>query len=312
MQENYDVLIVTTAKDYQRLQRNYPRMIRYMPGRRIMFVGDEEVGKLVAESGLGEAAGYLPEDGILPFNAVHRVMQSALGREDVPRGVTGWYYQQFLKMQYSAECKDDYYLMWDGDTVPCKPFSMFSQESGLPYLDIKHEYHEEYFRTLEKLLPGMHKCIEQSFIAEHMLINREIMQNLIRDIEANEQIAGELFYEKILHAIPQERLVSNSFSEFETYGTYVAFRRPMAYKLRNWNSFRYAGEFLNPDTIDDEDYEWLGKSFSALSFEKGHTVRPDHQNLFDNKEYQSKLSARQMLEIAQEGVKDSYIEVWDD
>lgn len=183
-------------------------------------------------------------------------------------------------------------------------------ESGLPYLDLKHEYHEEYFRTLEKLLPGMHKCIEQSFISEHMLINREIMGNLIRDIEANGQIPGETFYEKIIHAIPPERLVSNSFSEFETYGTYVAFRRPMAYKLRSWNSFRYAGQFLDPSTIGDEDYEWLGKSFDALSFEKGHTVRSDHQNLFDNKEYQSKLSARQMLEIAQEEFKDSYIEVW--
>lgn len=75
-----------------------------------------------------------------------------------------------------------------------------------------------------------------------MLINREIMQNLIRDIEANAQIPGELFYEKIIHAIPPERLVSNSFSEFETYGTYVVFRRPMAYKLHNWNAFRYAGE----------------------------------------------------------------------
>lgn len=239
-------------------------------------MGNGEVGQLVAESGLGEQAGYLPEDDILPFDAVHKVMQKAFDRED----------------------------------MPCKPFPMFSQESGLPYLDLKHEYHEEYFRTLEKLLPGMHKCIEQSFISEHMLINREIMGNLIRDIEANGQIPGETFYEKIIHAIPPERLVSNSFSEFETYGTYVAFRRPMAYKLRSWNSFRYAGQFLDPSTIGDEDYEWLGKSFDALSFEKGHTVRSDHQNLFDNKEYQSKLSARQMLEIAQEEFKDSYIEVW--
>ena len=54
MQENYDVLIVTTAKDYLRLQCNYPRLIQNMPGRRLLFVGNEEVGRLVAESGLGE------------------------------------------------------------------------------------------------------------------------------------------------------------------------------------------------------------------------------------------------------------------
>lgn len=310
--QQHDVLIVTTAKDYLRLQCNYPRLIQNMPGRRLLFVGNEEVGKLVAESSLGERAGFLPEDEILPFDAVHSVMQELLSREDVPRGITGWYYQQFLKMQYSAQCEDAYYLMWDGDTVPCKPFSMFQAESGLPYLDLKHEYHEEYFRTLEKLLPGMHKCIQKSFIAEHMLFNCQIMQNLIRDIEANEQIPGKFFYEKILRAIDLKHLTSNSFSEFETYGTYVAFRHPMAYRLRDWHSFRYAGEFLDPHTIDDEDYEWLGRDFDALSFEKGHTVRPDHRNLFDNREYQSKLSARRMLEIAQEEFQGGNIEVWED
>ena len=37
-----------------------------------------------------------------------------------------------------------------------------------------------------------------------------------------------------------------------------------------------------------------------------------NKNLFDNKEYQKKLSARQMLEIAQEEFKEgSYLEVWE-
>ena len=34
----------------------------------------------------------------------------------------------------------------------------------------------------------------------------------------------------------------------------------------------------------------------------------NHKNLFDNKEYQSKLTAGQMLKIAQEEFKDGYIE----
>lgn len=44
------------------------------------------------------------------------------------------------------------------------------------------------------------------------------------------------------------------------------------------------------------DYDWLAKDFFAISFEKGHTVRPDLDNLFSNLVYQGKLSARQMLE----------------
>ena len=71
------------------------------------------------------------------------------------------------------------------------------------------------------------------------------------------------------------------------------------------------GLYFNPDTISDRDFEWLGRDFYAISFEKGHAIRKDHQNLFDNPKYQEKLSARRMLEIAQEEATEGYVEVWD-
>lgn len=314
-EQKYDAIIVVTAKDYERVQNQYHRLAANLPARRILFVGNEEVASLVEQSDLGEKVGFLNENRILPFDEVHAVMTRALetvlqGRE-LPRGITGWYYQQFLKMRYACMCEDAYYLAWDGDTVPCRSFSMF-HESQLPYLDVKGEYHEEYFITLAKLLPGMRKCIEKSFISEHMLINCDLMRQLIGEIEANSDIPGTAFWEKIIHAIDVEKLQSNSFSEFETYGTYVALRHPNAYRLRNWHSFRYGGVFFRLETISDDDYEWLGRDFFAISFEKGDFVREDQGNLFDNKKYQEKLSARQMLEIAQEEFGEgSYIEVWD-
>ena len=33
--------------------------------------------------------------------------------------------------------------------------------------------------------------------------------------------------------------------------------------------------------------------------------------MFDNKKYQEKLTARQMLEIAQQEFKEGYLEVWE-
>lgn len=314
--EQYDALIMVTAQDYGRVQRHYKRLVDNMPARRILFVGNEAVAALVRESGLGERVGFLHENDIIPFDAVHAVMkdvlQEVLGGQELPRGITGWYYQQFLKMQYAAQCKDAYYLVWDGDTVPCAPFSMFQEGSGKPYLDLKSEYHEPYFTVLSKLLPGMGKCIEKSFIAEHMLINCNIMRHLTAEIEANQSISGKTFWEKIIRSIDVPLLQANSFSEFETYGTYVAFRYPSVYSLRNWHSFRYGGTFFDPDTISDADYRWLGRDFFAISFEKGAVVREDQKNLFDNKKYQEKLTARQMLEIAQEEFKDGcYKEVWD-
>lgn len=267
------------------------------------------------KAGLGEKVSFLDEDDILSFSSVHEVMRDVLKEilqgQELPKGITGWYYQQFLKMQYAYICGDTYYLVWDGDTIPCKHFSMFHEDSDIPYFDMKREYHEEYFTTLSKLLPGLRKSIEKSFVSEHMLMNCEIMKTLIRDIEQNEEIPGNNFWEKILRAIGTEQIQESSFSEFETYGTYVCKHYPTSYRLRNWHSFRQGGQFFDPDTIANDDYDWLGKDFYAISFEKGHFVREDHKNLFDNKRYQEKLSARQMLEMAQMEFIEGYLETWD-
>ena len=182
----------------------------------------------------------------------------------------------------------------------------------MPYLDLKTEYHEEYFITMQKLLPGMQKCIRKSFIAEHMLIRTDIMKELIGSIEGNTTLNGKAFWEKIIHAIEPDKLMSNSFSEFETYGTFVAFKYRDTYRLRDWHSFRYGGEFFEMEKISEDDFRWLGKDFFAISFEKDHFVREDHRNLFDNKVYQEKLTARQMLEICQQEFGEgSYREIWE-
>lgn len=316
MSNLFDALIMTTEKDYLRLQNNYHKLADTIPAGKIFFVGNKDVGNLLSKAKLPSQIGYLDEENILSFDEVHAVMsehmKDLLNGIQLPRGITGWYYQQFLKMQYAKMCQNEYYLVWDGDTIPCKFFSMFNEQSGIPYLDVKHEFHQEYFTTLARLFPGMSKCIEPSFISEHMLINCKIMRQMIADIEGNDKLQGKNFWEKIIHAIEPEQIQESSFSEFETYGTYVCLKFPMAYRLREWHSFRLGGEFFDPDTITEEDYLWLGKDFDAISFEKGHFVRDDHKNLFDNKKYQSKLTAKQMLEIAQQEFKDGYIEIWKD
>ena len=316
MPQIFDTLIMVTPKDCLRLKNNYHRLAENLPVRRILFMGNEQVGELVKESGLGERVDFLNENDILSFSAVHEVvgdvLKELLAGQELPRGITGWYYQQFLKMQYAYRCKGSYYMVWDGDTIPCRKFTMFHEESGTPFLDLKKEYHEEYFTTLSRILPGMQKCIERSFISEHMLINCDIMKHLIADIEEKSGLPGRSFWEKIIRSIDADQIQRSSFSEFETYGTYVCMKYPDAYRIRNWYSFRQGGEFFDPDTITDEDYSWLGRDFYAISFEKGHYVREDHQNLFNNRKYQEKLSARRMLEIAQEEFKEGYLEVWDE
>lgn len=315
--KTYDAIVVVTPKDFKRVRENNERIIRNLPVRKVIFVGSSELGELVQDyqqSDYGSRVGFVNEDDLIPFSEVYSCMESAMadilqGRE-LPRGLVGWYYQQFLKMKYAAVCKDEYYMTWDGDTVPCKTFSMFD-EAGKPYFDMKCEYHEEYFITMGKILPGLGKVNDKSFISEHMLFNCGYMKELIKKIEERDDIKGKRFWEKILNAIRLEHIQENSFSEFETYGTYMSVNHPDVYTFRNWHSFRYGGYYFHPERMTDRDYEWLSKDFYAISFEKSHSVRFDHENLFDNPVYQSKLTARQMVEIAQEE-SEGYTEVWDE
>ena len=110
----------------------------------------------------------------------------------------GWYEQQFLKMAYSMICKKDYYLVWDVDTIPIKPFKMF--KNNHPFFDMKTEHHSPYFNTIEKLIPGLN-FRDKSYISEHMMIQTEFMKNLLVQIELNNKLPGKLFWEKILMSL---------------------------------------------------------------------------------------------------------------
>lgn len=316
--KEYDVLVIVTPQDFQRTIYGRKRLIECLPVRRVIFVGNNELGCLIKEENLGDKVRFLNENDLIRFDSVYSVVEDVMsdflkGRK-LPRGVVGWYYQQFLKMEYARHCTDEYYLVWDGDTVPTKELTMFAEDRVTPFLDVKQEYHAEYFDTLYKILPGFKKVIGPSFISEHMLINCEIMKAMLDDIENDYMITRKVcevqFYEAIIRRINAEKMQDASFSEFETYGTYVALKYPGKYRLREWHSFRLGAEFFHPEAMSESDYEWLAKDFQAISFEKNQSVREDHENLFNNKEYQGKISARKMLEIAQEEFTEGYKEEW--
>lgn len=312
MSEKFDAIIVTTAADYKRVRCNYKRIVDLMPADKLIFVGNSEVGELVASEPFADRLAFINENDILPFDDVHKIVKEILGRDDVPRGVTGWYYQQFLKMKYAEISEHDYYMSWDGDTVPTKAFSMFDEVSGKPYFDLKYEYHKEYFETMNRLFPGMGKVIRKSFISEHMLFKKEYMLDFMSVIERNGQSEGSTFYEKILKAIKPGDLLSSSYSEFETYGTFVALKHTDAYKLRDWHSVRYGSIYFIPDKMTEDDFEWLSHDFDAVSFEKNQDYNPGIAALFTAPQYRNTLTARQIVEAIQESSSEGMEEVWED
>ncbi|MCR5735199.1 MAG: HAD-IIIC family phosphatase, partial [Lachnospiraceae bacterium] len=89
---DFDVLIVITPDDYDRVKRNYKNIAKYMPGRNIIFIGSDKVGQKVKDDAVSERFKFINENDILPFSDVEAVLKDILKLDDIPRGMTGWYY----------------------------------------------------------------------------------------------------------------------------------------------------------------------------------------------------------------------------
>ena len=173
-------------------------------------------------------------------------------------------------MQFARFTNDDYYLIWDSDTIPLKPVKLFD-DNNRPFFDMKTEYHVPYFETINRIFPDIRKTAKGSFISEHMIIKAEYMRELIDETASSSDLEGANFQEKIINAIDAKDLAGSGFSEFETYGSYVMVRHPKAYSLREWHSLRSGRRFYSDlSAIDEENRRWLSQKYDALSLEKWH------------------------------------------
>jgi hypothetical protein len=138
-----------------------------------------------------------------------------------PKGA-GWYFQQFLKYAFERVSNDeDYFLIWDADTVLLRPISLFT-EAGLPLYTRATENHRPYFETFEALF-GEPAPREFSFISQHQLIHKATLREMLAEIEARHP-ASQNWAWAIMDNLRGEG--SNRFSEYETYGHYVKLRYP--------------------------------------------------------------------------------------
>ncbi|MDR2342473.1 MAG: hypothetical protein LBD84_05490 [Campylobacteraceae bacterium] len=137
---------------------------------------------------------------------------------------------------------------------------------------MKSEHHVPYFKTINTLFDGViFKLTNKSFIAEHMMIDKDIMVEIIERIEKNKKISGNKFYEKILYAIDRNEIIGSGFSEFETYGNYVLKYYPEKYRLRELRMLREGSYFINKKDINNNVLNWIAKSYDTVSFEDHET-----------------------------------------
>ena len=179
-----------------------------------------------------------------------------------------WYFQQFLKMAYYNISKNNYYLIWDSDTLLLNNITFFNPINNKPYFTMKNEYHKPYFDTL-KIILGLDKKSQKSFISEHMMINKNIMKEIINKIESNKFLKGNTFFEKIINSINQNKSEESPFrfSEFESYGTYIYQYYRNKYEYRSLRSCRKGFSYIGLN-LKKEILNWVSRSFDTISFEK--------------------------------------------
>jgi hypothetical protein len=157
-------------------------------------------------------------------------------------GRSGWYFQQFLKLSYALRGNVmNYYLSLDVDTIPLRPIKFFDKD-GKTLLTKKSEFHSPYFQTIKKLL-ALDRQVNFSFIAEHMMFNRDIVIELISKIINNNELSAQTLVERIFASLPDESL-SHGFSEFETYGTFALNKYPQAIGINQILSIRNGSDYF--------------------------------------------------------------------
>lgn len=262
---NYDIVIPLLDVDLYSFLCSYPYIIQNLPCKKIVLIGNKDVcGKI---RGL-DKVDFIDENLLLEGLSLDKVKELKKELSGNTKRA-GWYFQQFLKIGYARICKDEYYLIWDGDTIPVNKIDFFTSD-GHPYLSyrdyVKNDKCFDYCQN--NLLPhqALKKKVHRSYIAEHMLINVSVMNEFLDFLESNTEVKGNVFYEKIMHCVPLRYINLSGFSEFEAYAAYLLKYHPSLYVERRWKNLRNAKTYIGSNPRD-RDIAWVKNEFDVISIE---------------------------------------------
>lgn len=183
-----------------------------------------------------------------------------------PKGA-GWYFQQFLKYAFvEVSNNDEYFLIWDADTVLLKPIEFFNSE-GKPIYTKASEHHRPYFQTFETLFDSPANR-EFSFISQHQIIHKGILRQMLSEIQQRNPTATNWAW-AIMNNLQGQG--SNLFSEYETYGHYLKLRHPDGFAARDlpWTRDGAAMAGYPPSA---PKLEIISKEFAFAAFEANYST----------------------------------------
>lgn len=258
---NVDVVIMVTKKDLNILKISVPYIEKYIQPTNIVCVGNCCLKNEIEDMGC-----IFNDENLIIEGLNYKCISELIIKRGGSAKRTGWYFQQFLKMAYSTVCKNEFYIVWDADTIPLQKLDYFKNDKFL--FMTKKEYHAPYFFTISKLFNNNVKRINKdtSFIAENMVIDKILMQEMISKIEANKSISGDRFFEIIINAIELDALSKSGFSEFETFGNYVTTYHMEKVELIRRKALRI-GAYICGYHPSTEQLSWLSQYYEIVSIE---------------------------------------------
>jgi Family of unknown function (DUF6492) len=255
-----DVVTACLPRDLHLLRLAAARLPRFLAVRKIHVCAPRREF-MRFRSVLGSDVELLDEDELIPGFRLEKLRTLAL--TGFPRGA-GWYFQQMLKCGFALlGAPDESYLIWDADTVPFRRIELFD-DAGRACFTRADEKHPPYFENYERLL-GRVPAPPCSFIAQHMVVRKAFMREMLAEIER--RIEGDDSWAwKIMRTLRGAH--SNLFSEYEFYGNYVLAEHPGDVVMRHL-SWTRDGVRLASFHPTEADLERLSLQFDFVSFESG-------------------------------------------
>jgi hypothetical protein len=258
-----DIVSAAQAVDLNVLQLAFAALKKHVAfGRLHVFTAQRNLRHF--RRVLGPEVDLIDEDTFIP--GMNLKALRALPLPGFPQGA-GWYFQQLLKLQFCfSQPEDDYYLIWDADTVPLRPLEFFD-EKGAMLFTVADECHLPYFATYRKLL-GEEPRREFSFISQYIPVRKSIVREMLGKIDHH--FSGkEDWAWKIMRNLEGAHV--NLFSEYEMLGHYVKnhYAEQAVFRRLPWlrTGTRAVGGIPSA-----KDLERLGDEYAFAAFEASERV----------------------------------------
>lgn len=266
----YDVATCVGEKHIDVAIKSIRSLLLFSDARKIFAISSARIlDQIEKEVGQEPRIRLLDENHLIntiDINFIKEKFKQRIGSEER----TNWYFQQFIKMSISGHPEiSEYYLIWDSDTILLKPTAFFD-ESNRVLINPANEYHRPYFDSIERIL-NIKRQVSFSFISEHFMVKKEYMQILIQNISANAQ-PNTSWIEHIISSIDNKDLGKSGFSEYETYGNFIALKFRNSFSLRKIKSTRYGTIFFGSKPDKYAIFSLMRSGYAFATFESWHKI----------------------------------------